>query len=133
LSTVSVSVHHGVRLGASEIVHTSILQFYNDRGKCENRMEEFKNGFDADRLSCHRFRANAFRLLLQGFAYNLVNLFRLHLPSSLRSAQIETLRTRLFKLGARIRQTARCIRVHLASGWPFQSLLQAVALAFNSS
>jgi Transposase DDE domain group 1 len=111
----------------------SIFRFYNDRGECENRIEEFKNGFDADRLSCHRFRANAFRLLLHGFAYNLVNLFRLQLPVSLRSAQIETLRTQLFKIGARIRQTARCVHVHLASGWPFQSLFQTVALAFNSS
>ncbi|MGB2888658.1 MAG: transposase, partial [Candidatus Acidiferrales bacterium] len=65
--------------------------------------------------------------------YNLVNLFRLHLPSSLRSAQIETLRTQLFKIGARSRQTARCIRIHLASGWPFQHLFQTVALAFDSS
>jgi Transposase DDE domain group 1 len=81
----------------------SIFSFYNDRGECENRIEEFKNGFAADRLSCHRFRANAFRLLLHSFAYNLVNLFRLQLPSSMRSAQIETLRTQLFKIGARIR------------------------------
>ena len=35
---------------------------------------------------------NAFRLLLHSFAYNLVNVFRLQLPSSMRSAQIETLR-----------------------------------------
>jgi hypothetical protein len=111
----------------------SVFSFYNDRGECENRIEEFKNGFAADRLSCHRFRANAFRLLLHGFAYNLVNLFRLQLPSCLRSAQIETLRTQLFKIGARIRVTARCIRVHLASGWPFQSLFQAAVLAGNSS
>jgi hypothetical protein len=54
----------------------------NDRGECENRIEEFKNGFAADRLSCHRFRANAFRLLLHSFAYNLVNLFRLQLRRS---------------------------------------------------
>jgi Transposase DDE domain group 1 len=59
-------------------------------------------------LSCHRFRANAFLLLLHGFAYNLVNLFRLQLPSSLRSAQIETLRIQLFKIAARIRETGRC-------------------------
>ena len=110
-----------------------VFAFYNDRGECENRIEEFKNGFRADRLSCHRFLANAFRLLLHGFAYNLVNLFRWRLPLSLRSAQIETLRTQLFKIGARIRQTARCLRVHLASGWPFQSLFQTVALALNSS
>jgi hypothetical protein len=110
----------------------SVFSFYNDRGECENRIEEFKNGFAADRLSCHRFRANAFRLLLYSFAYNLVNLFRLQLPSSMRSAQIETLRMQLFKIGARIRQTARCIRIHLASGWPFQDLFHAAALC-NSS
>jgi hypothetical protein len=106
--------------------------FYNDRGECENRIEKFKNGFCADRLSCHRFLANAFRLLLHGFAYNLVNLFRLQLPQPWRSAQIETLRARLFKLGARVRQTARCIRIHLATGWPFQPLFRELALAFNT-
>jgi hypothetical protein len=110
----------------------SVFAFYNDRGECENRIEELKNGFAAGRLSCHRFRANAFRLLLHSFAYNLVNLFRLQLPSSLRSAQIETLRTQLFKIGARIRETARCVRVHLASGWPFQDLFRLAAFC-NSS
>ena len=112
---------------------SQIFTFYNDRGECENRIEEFKNGFRADRLSCHRFLANAFRLLLHGLAYNLVNLFRLQLPQPWRSAQIETLRAQLFKIGARVRQTARCVRFHLASGWPFQNLFRSVALAVNSS
>jgi hypothetical protein len=110
-----------------------VFRFYNQRGECENRIEEFKNGFHADRLSCHRFLANAFRLLLHTFAYNLVNLFRLHLPPALRSAQIETLRTQLFKIGARVRQTARCVRIHLASGWPFQSLFHTVARLGDTS
>jgi hypothetical protein len=112
---------------------SEVFAFYNDRGECENCIEEFKNGFRADRLSCHRFLANAFRLQLHGFAYNLVNLFRLQLPQPWRSVQIETLRAQLFKLGARIRQTARCIHIHLATGWPFQSLFREVALAFNTS
>ena len=110
-----------------------VFAFYKDRGECENRIEEFKNGFHADRLSCHRFLANAFRLLLHAFAYNLVNLFRLRqLPAPWRSMQIETLRARLFKIGARIRQTARCIRVHLATGWPWQALFRKVALALDT-
>ena len=112
---------------------SKVFAFYNDRGECENRIEEFKNGFRADRLSCHRFLATAFRLLLHGFAYNLVNLFRLQLPQPWRSAQIETLRAQLFKIGARVRQTARCIRFHLASGWPFQNLFRSVAFAVSSS
>jgi hypothetical protein len=112
---------------------SQVFAFYNDRGECENRIEEFKNGFSADRLSCHRFLANAFRLLLHGLAYNLVNLFRLQLPQPWRSAQIETLRAQLFKIGARVRQTARCVRIHLASGWPFLNLFRSAAFAVNSS
>ena len=64
-----------------------VFAFYNDRGECENRIEEFKNGFRCDRLSCHRFLANAFRLLLHAAAYNLVNLFRLQLPQPWRSGR----------------------------------------------
>ncbi len=109
-----------------------VFAFYNDRGECENRIEEFKNGFRADRLSCHRFLANAFRLFLHAAAYNLVNLFRLQLPQPWRSAQIETLRARLFKIGARIRQTARCIHIHLATGWPWQDLFQSAVHAINT-
>jgi hypothetical protein len=112
---------------------SQVFAFYNHRGECENRIEELKNGFRADRLSCHRFLANAFRLLLHGFAYNLVNLFRLQLPQPWRSAQIETLRAQLFKIGARVRQTARCLRFHLASGWPFQNLFRSAVFAVNSS
>lgn len=110
-----------------------VFAFYNDRGECENRIEEFKNGFCADRLSCHRFLANAFRLFLHGAAYNLVNFFRHRLPQPWRSAQIETLRAQLFKIGARVRSTARCIRVHLATGWPFQGLFRSVVFLTNSS
>ena len=87
---------------------------------------------DADRLSCHRFLANAFRLLLHGFAYNLVTLFRLRLPPALRSAQIETLRIRVFQLGARIRQTARRVWVHCASGWPFPTLCGQLCRALDT-
>lgn len=50
-----------------------------------------------------------------------------------RSAQIETLRTRVFKLGARIGQTARRVWVHFASGWPFQSLFVEVCGALDTS
>src|SRR5207247_7802057 len=87
---------------------SEVFAFYNDRGECENRIEEFKNGFRADRLSCHRFLANAFRLLLHAAAYNLVNLLRLlQLPQASRSLQLDTLRDELVTMDARIRSTAR--------------------------
>jgi Transposase DDE domain group 1 len=103
--------------------------FYNGRGECENRIAEVKNGFHADRLSCHRFLANAFRLALHGLAYNLVNLFRLHLPEPLRPLQISSLREKVFKVGARILQTARRIWVHFSTGWPYRPILTSAAQA----
>ena len=39
-------------------------------------MDELKNGLHTDRLSCHRFMANFFRLLLHTAAYNLLNAAR---------------------------------------------------------
>ena len=107
--------------------------FYNDRGECENRIEELKNGFAADRLSCHRFAANQFRLLLHAAAYNLVNLFRLRLSPRLRPLQIEALRNRVFKLAARVRRTARCVRVAFAEGWPFQADFARLCRRFSSA
>jgi hypothetical protein len=110
----------------------AVRAFYNGRAECENRIDELKNGFSADRLSCHRFLANAFRLLLHAAAYNLTNAFRQRLPKNLRSLEIDGLRLHLFKLGARIRRTVRCLWVHFASGWPHQSAFLNVARLFSS-
>src|SRR6266566_828590 len=37
-----------------------VFRFYNERGECENRIEEFKNGFHADRLSAPRHSSSPF-------------------------------------------------------------------------
>ena len=46
-------------------------EVYVLRGEVENRIKELKLDLMADRLSCHRFQANQFRLLLQTVAYSL--------------------------------------------------------------
>jgi hypothetical protein len=53
-----------------------LFNFYEGRGQAENYIKELKNQFRADRLSCSRFEANAFRLVLFALAYQLVNVFR---------------------------------------------------------
>lgn len=45
---------------------------YAARGESENRNKELKCDLAADRLSCHRFLANYFRLCLHGAALNLL-------------------------------------------------------------
>ena len=49
---------------------------YVQRGESEQRMDELKNGLHMDRMSCHRFMANFWRLLLHTAAYNLLNAVR---------------------------------------------------------
>jgi len=107
-------------------------QVYDDyiqRGTSEQRMDELKNGLAADRLSCHRFKANFLRLLLHTAAYNLLNALRDHdqVPEALRNAQPATWRTRLIKVAATVTQSCRRIVVTLAGQWPFIDLYHAVS------
>lgn len=43
----------------AEVVYT----FYTGRAQCENHIKEIKNALFGDRMSCHTFAANQFRLL----------------------------------------------------------------------
>jgi hypothetical protein len=111
---------------------------YVQRGESEHRMDELKNGLHADRLSCHRFMANFFRLLLHAAAYNLLNAVRDsdQLPEVLRVGRPCTWRLRLIKVAAEIVQSTRRIVVKLAANWPWLALYESVsarALAFTSS
>jgi hypothetical protein len=111
---------------------------YIQRGESEHRMDELKNGLCADRLSCHRFMANFFRLLLHTAAFNLLNALRdqPNLPPILKAGQPCTWRTMLIKVAAEVVQTTRRIVVRLAAQWPWWPMYQTVAaqsLAFNSS
>jgi len=105
-----------------------LWRLYCDRGTAETFIDQLKNALKADRLSCRRFTANAFRLVQFALAYNLMRVLGSKLCGTvLEGASIETIRTRLLKVGARIRQTVRRIWVHIASGFPYREVL-AVAL-----
>ena len=99
-------------------------RFYVHRGETENRIKELKLYLKADRLSCHRFAANQFRLLLHTYAYCLLWLMRQHLhQTQLAAATFDTLRLKLLKIGARVKQSCRRVWIHYASSYPYQELL----------
>ena len=111
---------------------------YVQRGESEHRMDELKNGLHTGRLSCHRFMANFFRLLLHTAAFNLLNAVRDgdELPEVLRVAQPCTWRLKLIKVAAEVVQSTRRIVVRLAANWPWHDLYESVAaraLAFTCS
>jgi Transposase DDE domain group 1 len=101
---------------------------YCQRGEMENRIKEQQLDLFADRTSCHRFLANQFRLLLSSAADVLVQALRrvALVGTELATAQVGTLRLKLFKVAARVVLSARRIVFHLASSYPYQELFGEV-------
>jgi hypothetical protein len=100
-----------------------VYDFYTGRGQCENHIKELKNAMLGDRMSCHAFAANQFRLLIHVTAYILMYLLREQLAdTSLAAVQMDTLRLRLLKVAAVVRVTARRIWLELSASHPSASL-----------
>jgi len=107
----------------------TLYDWYVDRGQPENYLKDLKNALQADRLSDHRFWANAFRLLLHAAAYWLLDTLRSWLRQHIGDAarvQLDTLRLRLLKIGGRVRELPGHILVHLASSHPGEPLWRAL-------
>lgn len=110
-----------------------LYDHYTERGETENRIKDFKVALKADRLSCHRFVANQFRLLLHAAAYWLMDTLRRKLvDEGIERMQLDTLRLRLVKIGGRVRELLTKVRLHLASGHPGQHLWHALSGVFGS-
>lgn len=87
-----------------------VFEFYEQRGEVENFIKESKHNFSFDRLSCSKFRANAFRLQTAVLAYNINNIFRrLILPEQLHSNMLCSLRNKIINLGCKFTSHARRI------------------------
>ncbi len=105
-----------------------LYDWYVRRGETEGWIKDFKRALKADRLSCKRFWANQFRLLLHAAAYWLMDELRRKLVAAgVGRMQLDTLRLRLFKIGGRVRQLLTKVRLHLASGHPGQSWWEALS------
>jgi Transposase DDE domain group 1 len=110
----------------------ALYEFYARRGEGENWIKDFKLAIKADRLSCHCFVANQFRLLLHACAYWLMDALRRKLVEcGSRRMQLDTLRLRLIKIGGRVRELFTKVRLHLASGHPEQGLWRTLSRAFG--
>jgi len=102
-------------------------ELYCARGDMENRIKEQFSLF-ADRVSVETMRGNQMRLYLSVMAYVLVSgLRRLGLKGTeLAQAQVSSIRTKLLKIGARIRVTVRKVWISMASSYPWQDLYRQV-------
>jgi hypothetical protein len=99
-----------------------------NRGEPENWIKDLKNHCFADRLSCHTFVANQFRLLLHAAVYWLLDTLRRWLMrAGMARIQLNTLRLRLLKIGGWVRELATIVRLHLASSHPGRPLWALLA------
>jgi hypothetical protein len=101
---------------------------YCGRGEMELFIKGHKTHLHSDRTSCSRFSANQFRLLLTSLAYILVETFRReHLKGTpWAKAQIDTIQKAVVKIGARVRELRRKIKVHLPTSYPWAEALTRV-------
>ncbi len=94
---------------------------YCARGDMENRIKEQQLHLFADRTSASTMRANQLRLWLSSVAYVLVNTLReVGLQGTqFAKAQCDTIRLKLFKIGAAIRVTVRRVWVSFSQSYPY--------------
>ena len=105
-------------------------QLYCGRGDMENRIKEQQLWLFADRTSTATLRANQLRLYFSAFAGNLLTTLRLFglKGTDLSRARVDTIRSRLLKLAARVTVTVRRVRLFCASVFPLQAVfMQALA------
>jgi Transposase DDE domain group 1 len=102
--------------------------FYCARGDMENRIKEQQLGLFADRTSTSWMRSNQLRLYFSSFAYILMHaLRRLGLEGTeLAKAQCDTIRLKLFKIGAQIQVTVRKVWISFSESYPYLKLFQQV-------
>lgn len=106
----------------------ALYDWYTQRGGTEGWIKDFKNYLQCDRLSCHRFWANQFRLFLHAAAYWLLDTLRRKLVAAgVARMTLETVRLRVVKIGGRVRQWTDVVKLHLASSHPGQALWHLLA------
>ncbi len=111
-----------------EDAETVYRTIYCARGDAENRIKEQQLDLFATRTSGHRMRVNQIRLWFSTLAYTVVDaLRRLGLVGSrMAHSYCGTIRTRLLKIGARVRISVRKVWISLASAHPAEAVFAHV-------
>ena len=101
----------------------------------ENKIKQQKLDLASGRMSCHYFIANQFRILLSGVAYILINDLRQKalVGTKLARAYCQTIRLKLFKIGAVVIKNTRRIQYYFSEHHPHQALFRAAMLRLKPS
>ena len=103
-------------------------QKYCPRGDMENRLKELKLGLQSDRTSTHTFEGNQLRLWFASIAYILMNALREKclVNTEFKNATVETIRTKLLKLGAIITISKQLVLIAISSACPYKDIFTKI-------
>jgi len=101
---------------------------YCARGDMENRIKEQQLWLFADRTSTELMRSNQLRLWFSSVAYVLITeLRRIGLKgTAMEKAQVGTIRTKLFKIGALVKVSVRRVLITMSSAYPYAELFNQI-------
>lgn len=101
---------------------------YCARGDMENRIKEQQLWLFADRTSTELMRSNQLRLWFSSVAYVLIaELRRTGLKGTeMEKAQVGTIRTKLFKIGALVKVSVRRVLITMSSAYPYANLFNQI-------
>ena len=105
---------------------------YCGRGQMENFIKEHKIALKSGRTSCHSFIANCFRVMLHSAAYVIMHTFREKAlaGTSLARAQFDTIRLKLLKIGAEVRELKTKLQFILPASCPVKDLWVTIVRKF---
>ncbi|MGC2413424.1 MAG: IS1380 family transposase [Stellaceae bacterium] len=117
-----------IEAGSAEHIYETL---YCARGQAENLIKLHKAQLASDRTSCRSPLANQMRLILHTAAYWLILTVRDAIPKAhaLATAEFNTVRLRLLKLGARVIEMAARVRLAFAAACPDATLIRYIAAA----
>ena len=111
----------------------SVWKRYVMRGDTENRIKELKLDLQVDRTSSTSFLANQMRVLLTAASFVLFQALRAALKATeLGRATVATLRLRLLKIGATVKESWRRIVIALPTSHPWKHLWRRAAIAADA-
>jgi hypothetical protein len=117
-----------IETGSAEHIYQTL---YCARGQAENLIKLHKGQLASDRTSCRSPLANQMRLILHTAAYWLMLTLRDAIPKAhaLATAEFNTIRLRLLKLGARVVEMTSRVRLAFAAACPDATLIRYIAAA----
>ena len=110
-----------------------VMDFYDGRATCENKIDEIKDGFAVQEASQHEKVRNYAFMLVKAIAYNLMNWFRQAiLPPDKSKWEIKTIRRVIINVPGNILGSGRYHRIRLAANKALAFIIEAVKRNLDS-